>query len=513
MKSCNFFLKFARRKIYKYYTKITMAKDLTSRQENYSQWYNDLVTKADLAENSAVRGCMVIKPYGYAIWEFMRDALDKMFKDTGHVNAYFPLFIPKSFFSKEASHVEGFAKECAVVTHYRLKNNPDGSGVVVDPDARLEEELIVRPTSETIIWDTYRNWIKSYRDLPILVNQWANVVRWEMRTRLFLRTAEFLWQEGHTAHATREEAMAEARKMLDVYAEFAEKYMALPVIRGIKSANERFAGAEETFCIEAMMQDGKALQAGTSHFLAQNFAKAFDVKFLNKENKLEYVWATSWGVSTRLMGALIMSHSDDNGLVLPPKIAPIEVVIVPIYKTDEQRETVLAYCADIKQRLESRRMRVKFDDRDTQKPGFKFAEWELKGVPVRIAAGPRDVENNSVEIARRDTLEKTTITIDNIEDYITNLLDEIQDNIFQKALNFRESRTVKVDTWEEFKEQIENSMFVYAHWDGTPETEQRIKEETKATIRCIPLDDDFEDGKCIYSGQPSKRRVIFARAY
>ena len=490
-----------------------MAKELTSRQENYSQWYNDLVTKADLAENSAVRGCMVIKPYGYAIWEFMRDALDKMFKDTGHVNAYFPLFIPKSFFSKEASHVEGFAKECAVVTHYRLKNNPDGSGVVVDPDARLEEELIVRPTSETIIWDTYRNWIKSYRDLPILVNQWANVVRWEMRTRLFLRTAEFLWQEGHTAHATREEAMAEARKMLDVYAEFAEKYMALPVIRGIKSANERFAGAEETFCIEAMMQDGKALQAGTSHFLAQNFAKAFDVKFLNKENKLEYVWATSWGVSTRLMGALIMSHSDDNGLVLPPKIAPIEVVIVPIYKTDEQKATVLEYCANIKKRLEARRMRVKFDDRDTQKPGFKFAEWELKGVPVRIAAGPRDVENNSVEIARRDTLEKNTATVDNIEDYITSLLDEIQDNIFQKALNFRESRTVKVDTWEEFKEQIENSMFVYAHWDGTPETEQRIKEETKATIRCIPLDDDFEDGKCIYSGQPSKRRVIFARAY
>lgn len=490
-----------------------MAKDLTSRQENYSQWYNDLVTKADLAENSAVRGCMVIKPYGYAIWEFMRDALDKMFKETGHVNAYFPLFIPKSFFSKEASHVEGFAKECAVVTHYRLKNNPNGSGVVVDPEARLEEELIVRPTSETIIWDTYRNWIKSYRDLPILVNQWANVVRWEMRTRLFLRTAEFLWQEGHTAHATREEAMDEARKMLDVYAEFAEKYMALPVIRGIKSANERFAGAEETFCIEAMMQDGKALQAGTSHFLAQNFARAFDVKFLNKENKLEYVWATSWGVSTRLMGALIMSHSDDNGLVLPPKIAPIEVVIVPIYKTDEQRESVLEYCANIKNRLESRRMRVKFDDRDTQKPGFKFAEWELKGVPVRIAAGPRDVENNSIEIARRDTLEKTSIAIDNIEDYITNLLEEIQNNIFQKALDFRKSRTVKADTWEEFKEQIENSMFVYAHWDGTPETEQKIKEETKATIRCIPLDDDFEDGQCIYSGQPSKRRVIFARAY
>lgn len=508
-----FFFIFACVKIYKYYTKITMAKELTSRQENYSQWYNDLVTKADLAENSAVRGCMVIKPYGYAIWEFMHDALDKMFKDTGHVNAYFPLFIPKSFFSKEASHVEGFAKECAVVTHYRLKNNPNGSGVVVDPEAKLEEELIVRPTSETIIWDTYRNWIKSYRDLPILVNQWANVVRWEMRTRLFLRTAEFLWQEGHTAHATREEAMAEARKMLDVYSEFAEKYMALPVIRGIKSANERFAGAEETFCIEAMMQDGKALQAGTSHFLAQNFAKAFDVKFLNKENKLEYVWATSWGVSTRLMGALIMAHSDDNGLVLPPKIAPIEVVIVPIYKTDEQRETVANYCNELKKRLENRRMRVKFDDRDTQKPGFKFAEWELKGVPVRIAAGPRDVENNSVEIARRDTLEKNTITIDNIEDYITNLLDEIQNNIYQKALDFRQSRTVKADTWEEFKEQIENSMFVYAHWDGTPETEQKIKEETKATIRCIPLDDDFEDGKCIYSGQPSKRRVIFARAY
>ncbi len=490
-----------------------MAKELTSRAENYAQWYNDLVIKADLAENSAVRGCMVIKPYGYAIWEKMQHELDKRFKETGHVNAYFPLFIPKSFLSKEADHVEGFAKECAVVTHYRLKNNPDGSGVVVDPDARLEEELIVRPTSETIIWDTYRNWIKSYRDLPILVNQWANVVRWEMRTRLFLRTAEFLWQEGHTAHATREEAMAEARKMLDVYADFAEKYMALPVIRGIKSANERFAGAEETFCIEAMMQDGKALQAGTSHFLAQNFAKAFDVKFLNKENKLEYVWATSWGVSTRLMGALIMSHSDDNGLVLPPKIAPIEVVIVPIYKTDEQKETVLNYCADIKKRLEARRMRVKFDDRDTQKPGFKFAEWELKGVPVRIAAGPRDVENNSVEIARRDTLEKTTATIDNIEDYITNLLEEIQNNIFQKALNFRESRTVKVDTWEEFKEQIENNMFVYAHWDGTSETEQKIKDETKATIRCIPLDDDFEEGKCIYSGQPSTRRVIFARAY
>lgn len=490
-----------------------MAKDLTSRQENYSQWYNDLVTKADLAENSAVRGCMVIKPYGYAIWEFMHDALDKMFKATGHTNAYFPLFIPKSFFSKEASHVEGFAKECAVVTHSRLMSNPSGSGVVVDPESKLEEELIVRPTSETIIWDTYRNWIKSYRDLPLLINQWANVVRWEMRTRLFLRTAEFLWQEGHTAHATREEAMEEAQRMLEVYADFAEKYMALPVIRGIKSANERFAGAIETFCIEAMMQDGKALQAGTSHFLGQNFAKAFDVKFLNKENKLEYVWATSWGVSTRLMGALIMAHSDDNGLVLPPKVAPIEVVIVPIYKTDEQMQQVLDYCAMMKKRLEEKGLRVKFDDRDTQKPGFKFAEWELKGVPVRIAAGPRDMENGTVEIARRDTLEKQVISEQEMESHIMGLLDEIQDNIYNRALEYRKNNTFKVDTWDDFKAQIEKGGFVYAHWDGTTETELKIKEETKATLRCIPLDNDIEEGVDVYSGKPSKRRVIFAKAY
>ena len=490
-----------------------MAKEITTRKENYSQWYNDLVTKAELAENSAVRGCMVIKPYGYAIWEFMHDALDKMFKATGHVNAYFPLFIPKSFFSREASHVEGFAKECAVVTHYRLKKNPDGPGVVVDPEAKLEEELIVRPTSETIIWDTYRNWIKSYRDLPILVNQWANVVRWEMRTRLFLRTAEFLWQEGHTAHATKEEAMAEARKMLDVYADFAENYLALPVIRGIKSANERFAGAVETFCIEAMMQDGKALQAGTSHFLGQNFAKAFDVKFLSKENKLEYVWATSWGVSTRLMGALIMAHSDDNGLVLPPKIAPIEVVIVPIYKTDEQRQQVMDYCLSMKQRLENKGLRVKFDDRDTQKPGFKFAEWEMKGVPVRLAAGPRDVENATVELARRDTLEKETVSCDGIENYVQNLLEDIQKNIYQKALKHREEHTITVDTYDEFKEKIEQGYFIMAHWDGTPETEERIKNETKATIRCLPLEGDMTPGKCMVTGKPSARRVLFARAY
>lgn len=490
-----------------------MAKDLTTRQENYSQWYNDLVTKADLAENSAVRGCMVIKPYGYAIWEFMHDALDRMFKQTGHVNAYFPLFIPKSFLSKEASHVEGFAKECAVVTHSRLMSNPNGNGVIVDPESRLEEELIVRPTSETIIWDTYRNWIKSYRDLPILVNQWANVVRWEMRTRLFLRTAEFLWQEGHTAHATKEEALAEARKMLEVYAEFAEKYMALPVIKGIKSANERFAGAVETFCIEAMMQDGKALQAGTSHFLGQNFAKAFDVKFLNRENKLDYVWATSWGVSTRLMGALIMAHSDDNGLVLPPRVAPIEVVIVPIYKTDDQMQTVIDYCAEMRQRLEKKGLRVKFDDRDTQKPGFKFAEWEMKGVPVRLAAGPRDVENKTVELARRDTMEKMEISENGMEEKITALLEEIQQNIYQKALKYRKENTVRVDTWDDFKNNVENGKFVYAHWDGTTETELKIKEETKATLRCIPLDDDMEDGVDVYSGKPSKRRVIFAKAY
>lgn len=490
-----------------------MAKELTTRKENYPQWYNDLVTKADLAENSAVRGCMIIKPYGYAIWEFMHDALDKKFKETGHVNAYFPMFIPKSFFTKEASHVKGFAKECAVVTHYRLKANTDGSDLVIDPKAKLEEELIVRPTSETIIWNAYHNWIKSYRDLPILINQWANVVRWEMRTRLFLRTAEFLWQEGHTAHATEKEAMAEAKKILYIYSDFVENYMALPVICGTKSVNERFAGAVETFCIEAMMQDGKALQAGTSHFLGQNFAKAFDVKFLNKNNKLEYVWATSWGVSTRLIGALIMAHSDDNGLVLPPKIAPVEVVIVPIYKTEDQMRVLLEYCAKIKQRLEAKGFRVKFDDRDTQKPGFKFAEWELKGVPVRIVAGPRDVENNTIEIARRDTLEKKEISTKYIEEHIKKLLGDIQNNIYQKALDYRKANTFKVDTWDEFKEQIEKGGFIYAHWDGTTETELKIKEETKATLRCIPLDAEVEEGKCVYSGKPSKRRVLFARAY
>lgn len=490
-----------------------MAKELTTREENYSQWYNELVTKADLAENSAVRGCMVIKPYGYAIWEKMRDALDKMFKDTGHVNAYFPLFIPKSFFSKEASHVEGFAKECAVVTHYRLKKNPDGEGIVVDDDAKLEEELIVRPTSETIIWDTYRNWIQSYRDLPLLINQWANVVRWEMRTRLFLRTAEFLWQEGHTAHATQQEALAEAQQMLRVYADFAENWMAVPVFRGVKSPNERFAGAVETFCIEAMMQDGKALQAGTSHFLGQNFAKAFDVKFLNKENKLEYVWATSWGVSTRLMGALIMLHSDDDGLVLPPKLAPIQVVIVPIYKNQEQFDAISEKVLEIKKLLESKGMRVKYDDRDTQKPGFKFHEWELKGVPVRIAIGPRDLENGTVEVARRDTLEKDVLQINQIDQKIENLLEIIQKNLFQKALDFRNANTFSVDTWDGFKAQIEKGGFVMAHWDGTPETEQKIKDETKATIRFIPINGPKEEGKCIYTGKPSQQRVYFAKAY
>jgi prolyl-tRNA synthetase, family I len=490
-----------------------MAKELTSRKDNYSQWYNELVTKADLAENSAVRGCMVIKPYGYTIWEYMHDALDKMFKDTGHVNAYFPLFIPKSFFSKEASHVEGFAKECAVVTHYRLKTDPDGKGVVVDPEAKLEEELIVRPTSETIIWDTYRNWIKSYRDLPLLINQWANVVRWEMRTRLFLRTAEFLWQEGHTAHATEKEALEEAKKMLNVYADFAEKWMAVPVYRGVKTPNERFAGAIETFCIEAMMQDGKALQAGTSHFLGQNFAKAFDVKFLNKENKLELVWATSWGVSTRLMGALIMSHSDDNGLVLPPKLAPIQVVIVPIYKSDDQMQQVSERCLQIKQRLESKGIRVKFDDRDTQKPGFKFNEWELKGVPIRFAIGPRDVEENSIEIARRDTLEKSVWPMEGMEDKAIAMLEEIQNSLFQRALDYRESHTYDVSTWEEFKAQIEKGGYIRAFWDGTTETELKIKEETKATIRFIPLNAPEENGVCVYSGKPAKIRVFFARAY
>ena len=488
-------------------------KDLTKRAVNYSQWYNELVIKADLAEQSAVRGCMVIKPYGYAIWEKMQHQLDAMFKETGVQNAYFPLLIPKSFLSKEADHVEGFAKECAVVTHYRLKNNPDGQGVVVDPEARLEEELIIRPTSETIIWNTYRNWINSYRDLPLLVNQWANVFRWEMRTRLFLRTAEFLWQEGHTAHATKEEAQAKAVEMLNVYGDFAEKYMALPVVKGVKTANERFAGALETYTIEAMMQDGKALQSGTSHFLGQNFAKAFDVKFINKENQLDYVWATSWGVSTRLMGALIMTHSDDNGLVLPPKLAPIQVVIVPIYRSQEQLDAVDAKVAPIVENLKKQGISVKYDNADNKRPGFKFADYELKGVPVRLVLGARDIENGTIEVMRRDTLEKETVAIDGIEDYVVKLLDDIQANIYTKALNHRLSMTTKVDTWEEFKEQIEKGGFILAHWDGTTETEEKIKEETKATIRCIPLDGEEEEGKCVYTGKPSKRRVIFARNY
>ena len=490
-----------------------MAKDFTTKEEDYSKWYNDIVKKADMAENSAVRGCMVIKPYGYAIWENMRDALDKMFKDTGHVNAYFPIFIPKSFFCREADHVEGFAKECAVITHYRLKNDPNG-GLIVDPDAKLEEELIVRPTSETIIWDTYKNWIQSYRDLPILVNQWANVVRWEMRTRLFLRTAEFLWQEGHTAHATREEAVVEAEKMLDVYAEFAEKFMAMPVLKGIKSPNERFAGAEETYCIEALIQDGKALQAGTSHFLGQNFAKAFDVKFLNKENVLDYVWATSWGVSTRLIGALIMSHSDNNGLVLPPKLAPLQVVIIPIYKTDEQLKAIQEKVAEIKKTLVTKNISVKFDDDDSKRSGWKFNEYELKGVPVRIAIGPRDLENNQVEIARRDTLEKATASFDGLAEHIEALLEDIQQNIYNKALKFREENTHKADSWEEFVDILDNKGgFVLAHWDGTSETEELIKEKTKATIRVIPFGNEKEAGKCILTGKPSLQRVVFARAY
>ena len=488
-------------------------KGLTKRAENYSQWYNDLVVKADLAEQSAVRGCMVIKPYGYAIWEKMQRQLDDMFKATGHVNAYFPLLIPKSFLSREADHVEGFAKECAVVTHYRLKNNPDGSGVVVDPEARLEEELIIRPTSETIIWSTYKNWIHSYRDLPILCNQWANVFRWEMRTRMFLRTAEFLWQEGHTAHATREEAMEEAVKMLNVYADFAEKYMAVPVIKGVKSANERFAGALETYTIEAMMQDGKALQSGTSHFLGQNFAKAFDVKFINKENQLEYVWATSWGVSTRLMGALIMTHGDDNGLVLPPHLAPIQVVIVPIYKNNEQLAVLDSRVAPIVERLRNMGISVKYDNADNRRPGFKFADYELKGVPVRLALGGRDLENGTIEVMRRDTLEKETVALEGIEEYVAKLLEDIQANIYQKALKHRAEMTTSVDTYEEFKEQIEKGGFILAHWDGTPETEEKIKEETKATIRCIPLDGDKTPGKCMVTGKPSAQRVVFARNY
>ena len=488
-------------------------KNLTKRSESYSAWYNELVVKADLAEQSAVRGCMVIKPYGYAIWEKMQSILDSMFKATGHQNAYFPLLIPKSFLCREAEHVEGFAKECAVVTHYRLKNDPDGNGVVVDPEARLEEELIVRPTSETIIWNTYKNWINSYRDLPILCNQWANVMRWEMRTRMFLRTAEFLWQEGHTAHATKEEAEEEVVKMINVYADFAENYMAMPVIQGVKSANERFAGALDTYTIEAMMQDGKALQSGTSHFLGQNFAKAFDVKFINKNNELEYVWATSWGVSTRLMGALIMTHSDDNGLVLPPKLAPIQVVIIPIYKNDEQLALISEKVNPIVDELRRRGISVKYDDADNKRPGFKFADYELKGVPVRLAIGARDLENGTVEVMRRDTLEKETISIDNIEDKIANLLDDIQANIFKKAYDYREAHTTIVDSYEEFKEKIEEGGFILAHWDGTIETEEKIKEETKATIRCIPLDGDKTPGKCMVTGRPSAQRVIFARAY
>lgn len=490
-----------------------MSKGITSRSEDYSQWYNDLVIKADLAEYSAVRGCMVIKPYGYAIWERMQAVLDKRFKETGHSNAYFPLFIPKSFFSKEASHVEGFATECAVVTHYRLKNDGNGN-IIVDEDAKLEEELIVRPTSETIIWNTYRGWIESYRDLPILVNQWANVVRWEMRTRLFLRTAEFLWQEGHTAHATSEEAIAEAGQMLEVYAEFAEGTLAVPVVRGRKTENERFAGAIDTLCIEALMQDGKALQAGTSHFLGQNFAKAFDVKFTSKEGKLDYVWATSWGVSTRLMGALIMAHSDDQGLVLPPKLAPTQVVIVPIYKTDEEKANLDAYVDQLSAALKQLDIRVKYDDRDTQRPGFKFAEWELKGVPLRVALGSRDMQNGTVELARRDTQTKETVQQAGLPDRIAALLGEIQDNIYNKALTFRDEHITEVNSYEEFKQVLEEKGgFISAHWDGTVETEKRVKEETKATIRCIPLDAKEEEGVCIFTGKPSKQRVLFAKAY
>ena len=491
-----------------------MAKELTQRSENYSQWYQDLVIKADLAENSAVRGCMVIKPYGYAIWEKMQAELDRMFKETGHQNAYFPLFIPKSFFSREADHVEGFAKECAVVTHYRLKNDEQNGGIVVDPDAKLEEELIIRPTSETIIWNTYRNWIHSHRDLPLLINQWANVVRWEMRTRLFLRTAEFLWQEGHTAHATREEAIEETIKMLGVYSDFAENFMAIPVIKGVKTENERFAGAVDTYSIEALMQDGKALQSGTSHFLGQNFAKAFDVKFTGKEGREEYVWSTSWGVSTRLMGALVMAHSDDNGLVLPPKLAPIQVVIVPIYKKTEQLEKISERVSSLVSDLKAKGISVKFDDNDNKKPGWKFAEYELKGVPVRLAIGPRDIENGTVEISRRDTLQKEIIPIDGCVEYIENLLTEIQKGIYRKALDFRTENTRSADSWDEFKDLIQNKGgFVLAHWDGTSETENKIKEETKATVRCIPLVNIQEQGKCIYTGKPSKQRVLFAVAY
>jgi prolyl-tRNA synthetase len=491
-----------------------MAKFLTKKEDNYSQWYNDLVIKADLAENSSVRGCMVIKPYGYAIWEKIQAELDRLFKATGHVNAYFPLFIPKSFFSKEAAHVEGFAKECAVVTHYRLKNDESGKGIVVDPSAKLEEELIIRPTSETIIWNSYKNWIQSYRDLPILINQWANVVRWEMRTRLFLRTAEFLWQEGHTAHATREEAVEETEKMIGVYASFAENSMALPVIRGYKTENERFAGALETYAIEALMQDGKALQAGTSHFLGQNFAKAFDVQFTDKTGKLDYVWATSWGVSTRLVGAIIMGHADNNGLVLPPKLAPIQVVIIPIYKNAEQLTSISITAVKIKSALESLGISVKYDDRENNTPGFKFADYELKGVPVRLAIGPRDLQNRTVEVARRDTLSKEIVPLDDIISTVPKLLEDIQQNIYNKALKFKKENTFYIDKWSDFIDVINNKGgFIMAHWDGTVETEEKIKEETKATIRCIPFDSQEEDGKCVYSGKPSKRRVLFAISY
>jgi len=490
-----------------------MSKALPKRSENYSEWYNEIVKRADLAENSAVRGCMVIKPYGFAIWEKMQRALDDMFKATGHQNAYFPLFVPKSFLEKEEEHAEGFAKECAVVTHYRLKKNPDGPGLIVDPAAKLEEELIVRPTSEAIIWNAYRGWIQSWRDLPILVNQWANIVRWEMRTRIFLRTAEFLWQEGHTAHATKEEAVEETERMLGVYADFAENWIALPVIKGFKSPAERFAGAEETYCIEAMMQDGKALQCGTSHFLGQNFAKAFDVKFVNKENELEYPWATSWGVSTRLMGALIMAHSDDNGLVLPPKLAPIQVVIVPIHRSPEDLAEITAVVDPIVEKLKAAGISVKYDDSDNQRSGWKFAEYELKGVPVRLALGKRDLEAGTIEVARRDTLTKESRPLEGIVEHVQELMSEIQANIYAKAAKFREEHTFRVDTWDEFVERIEEGAFLLAHWDGTAETEEKIKEQTKATIRCIPLDAPHEEGKCILTGNPSHRRVVFARAY
>lgn len=490
-----------------------MKKAITPRNEDYSQWYLDIIEHANLAENSVVRGCMVIKPYGFALWENIQSALDKMFKDTGHTNAYFPIFIPKSFFSREAEHVEGFASECAIVTHYRLKKDPNSRGLIVDEDAKLEEELVVRPTSETIIWSTYKNWIQSYRDLPLLINQWANVVRWEMRTRLFLRTTEFLWQEGHTAHATKQEAIEEAERMLNIYAKFAEDYMAIPVIKGVKTANERFAGAEETYCIEAMMQDGKALQAGTSHFLGQNFAKAFDVKFLNRNNELEYVWATSWGVSTRLIGAIIMTHSDDKGLVLPPRLAPTQVILIPIFKTEEEKSLVLEKLNNIKNQLLNSGIRVKLDDSDYNSPGWKFAEWEMRGVPLRLALGPKDLANNTIEYARRDTGEKQSLSQENIVENVKNYLENIQQNLYNTALDFRESHTFYADNWDEFVEKIENGNFVWAHWDGTTETELKIKELTKATIRLIPLDVKSENGTCILTGNPSKHRVLFARAY